>query len=218
MRASLIQLLNPDTVMLAAGGRLARHLAQRHARECGALGMNVWETPVIRTLNAWLAGLWQEAVELGADRRLLLSPPQQEALWERAVAESGHDAQLLAPAATARLAQEAWTLLHAWHLSYSELKDAAHDDVQTFLRWGEAFDELCREHGWIDTARLTDTLAEMIADKRVPVPARVVLCGFDEPCASRSLPPKTNYSRWRNGRARDWRPIHPSGSVSCRPI
>lgn len=180
MRTPLIQLLTPGTVLLAAGARLSRHLAQRYARECRSLGMDVWETPTILTFNAWLAGLWQEAVELGVDQRLLLASAQQEALWERALRESEHDTQLLPPAATARLAQEAWMLLHAWHLPQAELKKVGHEDVQIFLGWSAAFNELCRAHGWIDSARLIDALADLIIAKRIPVPARIVLSGFDE--------------------------------------
>ena len=180
MGVSLVQWLKPGTVLLAAGARLARHLAQRHAAECRALGMEVWETPEILTFGAWLSTLWQEAVEVGADRRLLLVPGQEAALWERAVLDAGREMQLLPATATAGLARDAWTLWHGWQLPAHEIKKGAHEDVDTFLGWAALFDDACRTHRWLDNARLPDALAELIADKRIRLPARIVLCGFDD--------------------------------------
>jgi probable DNA repair protein len=180
MGASLIERFTPGTVLLAAGQRLARHLVQRYARECRAAGMEVWETPVILTWGAWLKRLWLEGIERGADDRLLLSPAQELALWEWVIAESEASAQLLSPpVATAGLARSAWTLMQAWAIPPGELA-AGGDDVQVFAAWQDRFDQLSRQQRLLDGARLAGALAELIEQRRVPVPARVLLAGFDE--------------------------------------
>jgi ATP-dependent helicase/nuclease subunit B len=180
MTAPLIQLFTPGTVLVAAGQRLARHLSQQYARESRAQGLEVWETPVILTFGAWLSRLWLEAIERGADERLLLSTAQEVALWERVIGESEPAAELLSPTATAGLARSAWSLMHAWELPRSELDKAGHEDVQVFAGWEATFDKLCHTHRWLDGARLAGVLSDLIVQKRVRVPARVVLAGFDE--------------------------------------
>jgi len=173
-------LIGPDTVLVAAGQRLARHLVQRYTSEARACGRLVWETPQILTYGAWLARFWHDAMDGSADRRLLLSVAQEAVLWERVILDSARGAPLLSAAATAGLAREAWTLMHAWELPRSELKSAAHEDVQTFRAWAETFEQVCREYDWLDNARLPDAVIELIAQKRLRGVARVVLSGFDE--------------------------------------
>ncbi len=180
MRIPLTELLTPDTVLIAAGQRLCRHLSQRYAHECRARGLEVWETPSILTLNAWFSRLWEVAVDARADDRLLLSGAQDSALWERVIAGSDRGMQLLSATATAALAHEAWTLMHAWDLPASELRKAGHEDVQAFTAWAGEFDEFCRTNRWLDSACLPDVLAELIASKRIPVPSRLIVAGFDE--------------------------------------
>ena len=180
MGAPLIQLVTPGTVLVAAGQRLARHLAQQYARECRAARLEVWETPAILTFGAWLNSLWQEAIETGADARLLLTPVQAAALWERVIGAAQHDTQLLSAAATARPAERAWMLMHAWRLPREQLGQTGHEDVRAFATWAGAFERTCRDHDCIDAARLANLIAGLIVARRIRVPQRVVLAGFDE--------------------------------------
>lgn len=180
MGAPLIQLLTPGTVLIAAGQRLGRHLAQQHARESRAAGMVLWETPAILTLRAWLGNLWQGAIESAADRRLLLTPAQEAALWERVISDSSREAQMLSVTATARLAHDAWARMHEWDLPHSELSKTGHEDVQAFAAWAQTFDEHCRSNRWLDSARLPGVLTDLIAQKSVAVPSRLIFAGFDE--------------------------------------
>jgi probable DNA repair protein len=178
--APLIQLLTPGTVLIAAGQRLGRHLAQQYARECRAAGREVWETPAILTLGAWLGELWQGAIETGAEARLLLTPAQEAALWERVISDSSRAAQMLSATATARLAHDAWTRMHEWDLPHSELSKAGHEDVQAFAAWAQTFDEICRSNRWLDSARSPNVLTDLMAQKLVAVPSRLIFAGFDE--------------------------------------
>ncbi len=180
MPVPLSELLLPDTVLVAAGQRLARHLSHQYAREARERGLVVWETPTILTYGAWQNRCWQEIVEAGADHRLLLSMAQESVLWERIVADSDRSTQLLSASATARLAREAWMLLHTWELPRSELRKAAHEDVQAFTVWASSFEAICQEKSWLDAARLPDALSECIAQKQLRLPPRLILAGFDE--------------------------------------
>lgn len=177
--APLIELLTPGTVLLAAGQRLGRHLAQEFARECRALGKEVWETPDIVTWPVWIERMWLEASEALALPELLLAPAQALALWERVIRERQDGASLLQPAAAARLAQQAWELAQAWRLRLTDA-EAVSDEAQAFRRWAARYQQLCHEHRWLDAARLPDRLRELIAARRLPPPARLVFAEFDE--------------------------------------
>jgi ATP-dependent helicase/nuclease subunit B len=180
MTTPLIDLISPGTVVVTAGQRLYRHLSQDYARICRARGLLVWETLAILTLGSWLSRLWEEAIDAGADTRLLLNDSQEAALWEQIVAQSTDYPMLSAPPATARIAQDAWSLLHAWDIARAELARGSHEDVVAFAGWADAFDEQCRRQNWLDNARLANTLTSLIAAKKIPVPVRVIFAGFDE--------------------------------------
>ncbi len=178
--STISELLTPDAVLITAGQRLARHLAQRYARESRVRGLQLWETPAIMTLGAWLGRQWEHAVDTRASDRLLLTPTQEMVLWEHVVAESERGEILLSPAATARLARKAWTLLHAWCLPRAEIHQAGYDDVQAFAAWAATFEERCRERRWLDGPRLPDALIALIDARQTPIPPRLLLAGFDE--------------------------------------
>lgn len=177
----LLDQLDRRTVVVTAGQRLARHLAAEYAARQRACGRRAWERPAILPWAAWLEQLWQELSETGASPRLLLTPLQELALWERVIEEWDAHATLLAPGAAARLAQEAWQLAHAWGLLPLEDHAAeASDDVRVFSGWAARYQQECERHGWLDEAHLPDELLGAVRAGRVALPARLVLAGFDE--------------------------------------
>ncbi len=179
MGTPLTELLRPDTVLVTAGQRLARHLLYAHARSELENGKQVWETPDVLTWQAWLERLWREASEANTIPELLLTPAQELALWERLIRERQEGESLLQPAAAARLASEAWELVQTWHLPLTDA-ELISEEAQAFRYWATRYEGLCREYGWIDGARLPDRLAALVAERRLPLPARVVFVEFDE--------------------------------------
>ena len=173
--------LDNDTLVITAGQRLSRALADVHTRHQCTRGVAVWERPQILPWGAWLQACWQASLDTpdGA-RHLLLAPAQEHTLWERVIAESEHASALLQLAATARVAQEAWRLLHEQRLPLAAIAQAASDDARVFAGWAQRFSAWCDGKGWLDSARLPDHLIELIQAGGLALPRRLLLAGFDE--------------------------------------
>lgn len=170
--------LSAGGVVVTAGQRLARHLLAEHCRAQMVAGRKVWETPDIIPWPQWLERLWLESAD--ADAGLLLNDSQALALWERVVREDDREQRLLQPAAAARLAAQAWQLVHAWRLPLDDATEILGEDAEAYRRWARRYEEHCRARGFLDEARLADHLIHEVSAGRVVMPARLVLAGFDE--------------------------------------
>src|SRR3954466_12324496 len=95
-----------------------RRLAQTLAREFDeaqiASGLTVWETADILPFGAFVQRLYEDALysDIAAQLPLLLTPAQEQFLWEQIVGHSG----LLSSATAAAQCREAWRLRHAWRI------------------------------------------------------------------------------------------------------
>lgn len=145
-------------------------------------GRASWERPLITTVYAWMAKLWQEKRYAGADLPTLLSPAQERALWQQILEREHPD--LFDFASAARLASEASRALAEWRIPlddevWDEKTDAAH-----FRELYLSFRRECRERGCIGRSGLWRLLPLLLDDSE-----RLALVGFDvlSP-ALRSLP------------------------------
>jgi probable DNA repair protein len=170
----------PDTLVLTAGSRLARHLHDEHARAQIASGRRAWPTPAIHALPVWLERLWAEGLPMNGGREHLLTEAQALLIWESIVRESSVGETLLLPAAAAREAAEAWALANAWRLPWQAASEPVNEDGELFRRWARRFERQCADNAWLDPARLMDRLRETVASGAATLPARIRLGGFDE--------------------------------------
>lgn len=179
MHDSTFEALKAGATLVTAGHRLARVLLADFNARMAAGGRSAWPGADILPWQAWLERLWQELSETGAADRILLTPLQELALWERLIEEwDAHDS-LLAAAAAARAAQETWQLAHAWRLS-PEAQSEASEDTRVFAGWAARYRQECERRGWLDNARLPDRLLDAIRAGALALPARLELAGFDE--------------------------------------
>lgn len=179
MHDSTFEALKTGATLVTAGHRLARVLLADFNARMAASGQSAWPGADILPWQAWLERLWQELGETGATDRILLTPSQELALWERIIEEwDAHDT-LLAAASAARTAQEAWQLTHAWRLP-PETQPEASEDTRVFAAWAARYRQECERHGWLDGARLPDELVSAIRAGNIPLPSRLELAGFDE--------------------------------------
>lgn len=179
MHDSTFEALKAGATLVTAGHRLARVLLADFNARRAASGRSAWPSADILPWQAWVERLWQELFETGATDRVLLTPLQELALWERLIEDwDAHDSLLTAGAA-ARAAQEAWQLAHAWRLP-PEAQAEASEDTRVFAAWAARYRRECERHGWLDGARLPDELLQAIRDGKLSLPARLELAGFDE--------------------------------------
>ena len=135
--------------------------------------LTVWEAPDILPFGAFVERLWEDALysDLGETLPLLLTPGQEQHLWEEILAKSG---LLIVPQAAAQC-REAWRLMHQWSIR----PGSGNEDLEAFSRWASAYAQ--RTAGEVDAARLPDLMAQHLLKK----PKLLVAYGFDV------MPPQT---------------------------
>jgi ATP-dependent helicase/nuclease subunit B len=77
-------------------------------------GKTVWEAPDILPFGAFVERLWEDALysDLGEKLPLLLTPAQEQHLWEQVLGGS----DFLLKEGAARQCREAWRLMHQWRI------------------------------------------------------------------------------------------------------
>ena len=156
----------------------------RQAFEQAAMdkGLEVWPTPDVLPWTTWLQRVWEEAVVSGASSapELLLTPQQEQRVWEDIIAESVVDQPLQQVTGTVRQAQEAWQLIQSWRLSLDNSIFRYNSDSAAFWEWASKFEAKCTKKGWLPIARLPDELQRSVQAGELAVPTELVLIGFDE--------------------------------------
>lgn len=184
--AQFFPALEQGATLLTANQRLARYLRQQFHVYQQTLGHSVWATPDILPLSTWLERCWNEILEINpADNfPALLTPYQQQSLWERIIAESAEGQGLLQVASAAENASVAWALLKQWRITLESipkaLNNTANADNRAFAQWARRFERLCNKNAWLDSAALPDAVTEQIKMGTFPLPAHIGFAGFDE--------------------------------------
>jgi len=156
-----------------------RRLAQTLAREFDDIqigsGLKAWEPADIVPFGTLVERLYEQALysDIAAQLPLLLTPAQEQFVWEQIVAESG----LLSIAQAAAQCRDAWRLRHAWRIP----PQAGNEDAAAFNLWSASYEDKTR--GQIDSARLPDLMMGLLGGLNKP--KLVVAYGFD------IVPPQT---------------------------
>jgi probable DNA repair protein len=153
--------------------RLAQSLVADFDAHQAARGLAAWEAPDILPLDAFIVRLWEDALYSGRELPLLLTPAQEQAMWEEMLAGS----DLLSIAQTAAQCRDAWRLAHAWRIPAGP----GGDDAQAFREWARKYE--ARTRGEIDAARLPDFIQGWM--KELEKPNLLVAYAFD------IVPPQT---------------------------
>lgn len=137
--------------------------------------LSVWEAPDILPFDAFVERLWEDALysELGEKLSLLLTPAQEQHLWEEILGKS----ELLIVSQAAAQCRDAWRLMHQWRIAGG----TGNEDLQAFSKWASVYRE--RTAGEVDAARLPDLMAQHL--DKLKKPALLVAYGFDV------MPPQT---------------------------
>jgi ATP-dependent helicase/nuclease subunit B len=160
--------------------RLAQGLSGEFDRQQIASGRTAWDTPDILPYASFVERLYEDALhsELAAGVPLLLTPEQEQGLWQELVHGSESGGALLAVAETAALAREAWELAHAWDL-FDRLDALPDADAAAFAGWVRAYAERTERARLTDRARLPEVVARTLEHPWVKKPRLLVLYGFD---------------------------------------
>lgn len=176
MDASLFAIAAAGGTILTANRRLARELVRQYDRQQMAAGAEVWASPAIFSLSAWLT----RHLQLLRRETDLLGEPQLQRSWEQVVAADAETFKrdLLQLPQAARRAREAHQLLEEYRADFTPLD--GDEDQAAFLRWRAAWLERAGREGWLDRGAALRLVTTVIADGALAVPERLVLAGFDD--------------------------------------
>lgn len=174
MDSYLQKQLTGGAIVITPNRRLARFVRTRYDE---AQQAHCWPTPLVLPWPTWLRTLWDQAQMNSIHPQLLLSDWQERSLWEVIIADANSIAVLSPAASLARLAQQAWSLLHAWGGELKAIQRiSANQDVAQFIVWAKDYARRCDKNAWLDQARLATVLIE----QSWPAPAKLILLGFVE--------------------------------------
>jgi len=161
--------------------RLAQALAREFDAEQAAQGRSAWESADILPYSAFVQRCYEDALysELASGLPILLTPAQEQALWEDIIRRSDAGAALLAIPETAALAADAWKTAHAWSLIDSLRSDQLNEDAIAFRDWCAAYSLRCERDGHTDAALLPHLVAARVQGKEICKPKLLVVYGFD---------------------------------------
>ena len=161
--------------VVTPNARLSRALNLEFDQFQANKGLHAWEAPDILPFGAFVVRLWEDALysDLGEKLPLLLTPAQEQRLWEEVLAGS----DLLAVPQAAAQCREAWGLLHAWRIGAGQ----GNEDARAFSEWSKLYAK--RTRGETDAARLPDLVLSFLNE--IKRPKLLVAYGFD------ILPPQT---------------------------
>jgi ATP-dependent helicase/nuclease subunit B len=190
--------------IITSSGRLARVLTQEFHLQQREMGRAVWKTPDILPLDAFLKRTWGDWVLRGArpDGPALLSPLQEQMVWEQVIRQTPEGGSLLQIPETAKHAMRAWELIQAYRLEVDAQFEAS-EDWAAFAAWSRGFVSLCRTKNWLDGARLSATVGRLFREGELPKPKLLFVAGFDEltPQQSEFL---TALGNWRKVEIREF--------------
>jgi probable DNA repair protein len=170
-----------EVTVVTPNRRLAQALQAEFDHRQVAADRTVWESADILPYPAFVERLYDDALysELGGRLPILLTPDQEQSLWEEVVRRSPAGGGLLAVPETAARAAEAWALAHAWRLLDELGRAPLDDDSAAFADWARAYGARTSRDRATDRARLPAVVAGVLGNPLVKRPKRLVAYGFD---------------------------------------
>ena len=150
--APLLAQLRIGATVVTPNLRLSRYLAQQYDAAQIQAGHKAWPAADIVPIGAFYSRLLVRI----APQKHLLTPSQNQALWESVIRASPSANGLLSVPQAARLALDAWQQTSAWDLLSRMQQMAVHDDNLAFLDWHGSVTKALRDNNWLDSPSLPD--------------------------------------------------------------
>lgn len=166
-------------ILLTPNRRLAATLTKQHQQVQMAQGKHTWSTLTILPLTSWLENNWHDYISHETTTTpLLLTPQQEQILWEDIIRQSPESEYLLHVSQTAKLIFSAWQVLKQWNVPLSHPELALTEDSQLFQKWAKQYQQQCHEKNWLDHASLPNQLSLLIQQQKITLPKKIKLTGF----------------------------------------
>jgi ATP-dependent helicase/nuclease subunit B len=177
----LFDYLTPDTIVLTPNRRLSATFLKLHQQQQLSLEKTSWPTLAILPFPSWVQRLWQDYIDVTLeDAPALLTPNQEQIIWEDIISQSEQGGQLLQLSSTAELAKAAWGTLKQWRIDRADPGLQTTEDSRFFQAWAQRFQEKCEKQHWLDSNSVTQIVCEKIRAGVIAPPAHLLLLGFTE--------------------------------------
>ena len=173
--------LRRGATILTGHKRLAMVLRQSFELAEAGKGLEVWPTPQVMPWEDWLQGIWEEILvssDISTHERLLTAI-QERHLWQNIIVDSMSEQPLQQLAGTVELAQEAWQLVHSWHLPLTRQRFRYNSDSEAFLNWAMKFNARCEYEHWLSSDCLATRLLRETRSFGKVLPHELILFGFE---------------------------------------
>ena len=169
------------TIVVTPNRRLALALKNQFDRYQATQCKVVWNSADILPFSAWVERIYTDALytEQAIVLPSLLTAAQARTRWETLIRNSDNSQSLLAIPQTAKLAQQAWQLAHAWQLLPQLEKFPVNEDGKIFRQWMRRYVQITEQAQQIDAERLSDWVAEFYQRMSISKPACLICYGFD---------------------------------------
>lgn len=112
----------------------------------------------------------------------LLTPYEEELIWEKVISNSDSGQSLLRVRPIASLAKDASDLIRQWNItSFSQFSDTEESEI--FLEWWTEYNKIVSEQGWIGSTAMLDYVARNVSrlpNKPIVLPRAIDCIGFSE--------------------------------------
>lgn len=174
-------------LILTPNQRLASRIRSAFAIASGEAGDNVVFTPAVYSLNQWIDQCWLDLL-MNADALatdvMVLSTNQEQALWEKIVADSSYGSALLRPSATAQQAIAAFKTLIDWRqdVRSAALKTTllADEDSAALMNWINQFIDLCDNNRWLASVQIPERLISAFQQGSLNHCGEILGVGFED--------------------------------------
>ena len=167
--------------VVTPNARLSRELSREFDQGQIDKGLKVWETADVLPLGSLVERLYEDALysDLAAGLPLLLTPAQEQAMWEAQIRGSGWGEALLAVPQAAADCRHAWELANAWRIDGALGAFEGNEDQKAFAEWSRDYAQRCAVEKNTDSARLADVVAPLLKESALRKPKLLVLYAFD---------------------------------------
>ena len=170
-----------SSVVVTPNQRLAMVLRREFNNYQVTQGSIAWSTPDILPITAFIERTYEEILysEQADKLPIFLSTAQEQTLWEGVISDSDQIPILFSVPEAAKLAREAWQIIHEWHLTPKLRNFPLNDDCKVFWDWSKSYKSLTKRENQIDKSRICDLIIELWKYTRIKKPDRLICHGFD---------------------------------------
>jgi probable DNA repair protein len=177
----LFEQLRSGATVLTVNNRLAKRLNSDFNQYMASEGHQVWQTPDLLPLSAWLHIQIEKLGDAGLHQTRFLTSHQELRLWTDIIKPDAWQLYMMQPSAIARPVQQAWQLVKQWQIRWENIAEFDAPETRALLRWGKQFEELCSKNDWLSQTLVIEFVTHAISKQHCKPNDHIIFAGFDDP-------------------------------------